>query len=251
MSKINAPKDQQNDVFQDGQSQSEGVGFSPATSGMLPTTRPKSSSLSSSHNVNLINGDEVASPSHLAGSPVASPSLVPRRSSSSSVSSLAAASLQSAPMNVSSSTSAASGTSLGSLNDSSNPTAIESHNHNEPLLGRLVRSLRSNNDTRSMSGTATPNAASAQQAGFQYSALGSELSTMPTDPNETGISPIIAGSLNIQNLPTLGSVPKIAPPSDPTLLAKEWTDLTVKDIEKLHTDYIRLVEYMKTINAFY
>lgn len=98
--------------------------------------------------------------------------------------------------------------SISSSNNSSSAalatdhtSSTGTHQNSEPLLGRLVRTLRNSSEQSS-------------------------------SPSPTPVPP-----------------GKLAPPNE-TLLNKEWTSLTVKDIETLHQEYKRLAEYLKSINAF-
>lgn len=300
MSKINAPKDQHdfNTTLhgnnQDSEGNSSGI-FSSAFSNALMSTKTKSSSLTGSHANNEAEGNNVASPP-----------IFPRRSSSSS--STSSRSNNSGTANGSGTALANSSTTVGSSaastcsanshsSDSGSSTENQGVTSGGPLLGRIVRSFRSNNDFKGSNSQQQQNnnhatAVNASSNG-QYSALGSELLSFPVKDNEslsnddttpsesmnyfnnTSTSTpagVNSGSGSNSNTATISaSSPttfsstyfpstnatlssscgsKLAPPADPTLASKDWKNLTVRDIEVLHHEYIRMVEYLKTNNAF-
>lgn len=301
MNKINAPKDQNQHEFgahgnQEAESNGNGTGLiSSAFNNALMSTKTRNPS----HNGLHINSDGDSTNN-------TSPMLAGRRSSSSSVSSSQSNMLgtgttlpsfnaaNSVNGNVSSSA-ASTHSSSSSLSDSTTnlPEAI----HPGPLLNRIVRSFRSNNDFKNsahsqnsqqmtVGGIATPNG--------HYSALGSELVDFPSNTPEPSITVALAtppssedntatttpyysssstaiststdkssdreinpasaaiGSPTFPNFSSLASLtgPKLPAPSNPKLATKEWTSLTVKEIETMHYEYVRMVQFLKDNNAF-
>lgn len=256
------------------------------------------------------SSSSAAHPLANSSSPLTSPPLVARRLSSSSIASSSAS--------IHSNSSSAVGPidpSDTHPNHSTPPSQLQQQqqqHHNEPFLGRLVRSLRSNNDFKASTSASISTSSSSSSMNNPDSSNTGNKSTVTSSNNSNSINltsgavtgltktssndssntglltsylppSFLAGGSNNNNNTTnssssssqspssslsaasstsssgagtgtgagagAGTTDKTAPPIE-SLLSKDWTSLTVKDIQALHKDYIRMANYLKSINAF-
>lgn len=120
--------------------------------------------------------------------------------------------------------------SISNSNDASQTNNNDSSaSSQDPLIGRIVKTIRSNSDFKPLVGTNN-----------------SSTATLTTTSNSTIQTPDNNGHTSQHHFVLCE---KISPPLE-HVISKEWTQLNIGEIQQLHNDYKRLAEFLKQANAF-